>query len=67
VRLFRASEGVLAIGSGSGRGAWVCAPPGASGCLDRAVRRRALDRALGSTFSAHEVERIRAKLEDMSG
>jgi len=67
VRLFKAPGGDLAIGPGPGRGAWLCAPPAAIGCLEQAARRHALDRALRATFDAHAVRRIRAKLEDMSG
>ena len=67
VRISRHPDGTLAVGAGPGRGAWLCAPPAATGCLDDAVRRRALDRALRTTVRGDEAVRIRAKLEAMSG
>jgi predicted RNA-binding protein YlxR (DUF448 family) len=67
VRLSRGSDGALVLGPGTGRGAWLCAPPAAIDCFDQATRRGALDRALRVSVGADEVLRVRAKLEDMSG
>ena len=51
------------VGPGTGRGAWLCAPPDGLDCLDQAVRRRVLDKALRTTVSDAELEAVRAKLE----
>lgn len=57
----RTPDGALAVGAGApGRGAWFCrASPG---CFDRAVRRRALGRALRRELSSDELEVVRARL-----
>jgi predicted RNA-binding protein YlxR (DUF448 family) len=52
----------LRVGPGPGRGAWLCAEH-AVACLDLAVRRRALDRALRVAVGSDDVERLRAKLD----
>jgi predicted RNA-binding protein YlxR (DUF448 family) len=51
----------LVVGAGPGRGVWLCAgSPGA--CLDRAMRRGALARALRTDLPGGGSERLRAKL-----
>jgi hypothetical protein len=51
----------LVVGRGPGRGAWLCAAhPGA--CLDLALRRGALARALRTELPCGGTERLRAKL-----
>jgi len=67
VRIWRATDGTLRVGKGPGRGAWLCAPPGAVECLDVAQRRRSLDRALRISLRDDEVGALRATLEHMSG
>jgi predicted RNA-binding protein YlxR (DUF448 family) len=54
------------IGPGPGRGAWLCAEHPVA-CLDLAVRRRALARALRSEAPNGDVERLRARLEAKFG
>ena len=56
-------DGALHVGPGTGRGAWLCAPPDGLVCLEQAVRRRVLDKALRTTVSDAELEVVRAKLE----
>lgn len=63
VRLSCAPDGELHVGPGTGRGAWLCAPPEGLACLDLAVRRRVLDKALRTTVSDAELGAVRAKLE----
>ncbi|HEX6311053.1 MAG TPA: YlxR family protein [Acidimicrobiia bacterium] len=60
VRIVRAPDGGLAIGAGPGRGAWLCA--GSVECFDRAIRRRALGRALRRPVTEPEAAALRAKL-----
>ena len=67
VRVFLDADGEPQLGPGPGRGAWLCRPPAALGCLDAALRRRALDRALRATIAAPGVAALRAKLERLSG
>jgi hypothetical protein len=63
VRLARSpDDGRLQVGPGPGRGAWLCGPPAAPTCLDEALRRRALDRALRTTVTGDELQAVRAKL-----
>ncbi len=50
-----------------GRGAWLCAPPRVVDCFDEAVRRAALGRALRTSISRADVDRLRAKLEGRPG
>jgi predicted RNA-binding protein YlxR (DUF448 family) len=45
----------------------LCAPPRVVECFDEAVRRAALDRALRTSISRVDVDRLRAKLEDLPG
>ncbi|HEU5300706.1 MAG TPA: YlxR family protein [Acidimicrobiia bacterium] len=63
VRLFRAPDGTLGIGAGSGRGAWLCAPPSGPRCLDLARERRALDSALRTEIPGAHLDDVRARLE----
>jgi predicted RNA-binding protein YlxR (DUF448 family) len=51
----------LVVGAGPGRGAWLCADHPVE-CLDRALRRRAVTRALRAEVAGGDVERLRAKL-----
>jgi len=53
----------MQVGPGTGRGAWLCAPPDGLACFDQAVRRGALDKALRTNVSGADVEAARAKLE----
>ena len=62
VRVGRSPDGTLHMGPGPGRGAWLCAPPAATDCLDAAMRRRALERALRATVGGDEVAGLRARL-----
>jgi uncharacterized protein len=56
VRVVAAAEGSAAVGrSLAGRGAWLCA--GSPECLDRALRRGALGRALRAPI---DPDRVRA-------
>ena len=67
MRVHRGPDDHLAIGSGPGRGAWLCGAPDTLACFDEAAKRRALDRALRTPVGRNEVVALRAKLEDMSG
>ncbi|MFN8035735.1 MAG: YlxR family protein [Acidimicrobiia bacterium] len=61
VRVALRPDGSLAVGRHEpGRGAWLCA--GSTECFDRAVRRRALGRALRREVSTDEIEALRARL-----
>jgi predicted RNA-binding protein YlxR (DUF448 family) len=62
VRIARATDGRLAIGPGPGRGAWLCAEPDTARCLDQAVSRGALGRALRSELTKVELAELHAKL-----
>lgn len=54
------ADGILAVGSGlPGRGAWLC--PEVT-CVDTAIRRRSLPRALKAEIPAAELERLRLLL-----
>ncbi len=61
VRIARVPDGAVSVGTGPGRGAWLCASTTA-GCFEQAVRRRALDRALRTRLSDGELASLRAKL-----
>jgi predicted RNA-binding protein YlxR (DUF448 family) len=67
VRVSLDAAGEPHLGPGPGRGAWLCGPPATIRCLDDAQRRHALDRALRASISAHQVARLRAKLERLNG
>jgi predicted RNA-binding protein YlxR (DUF448 family) len=63
VRIGRSpTDGRLYVGTGPGRGAWLCGPPGTTACFDQAVRRRALEQALRTRLEDDEIEAVRAKL-----
>jgi len=66
VRIVRESNGTVSVGSGPGRGAWLCGPPSTERCFEQAVRRRALERALRARVSQEELAALRAKLLEMS-
>jgi len=61
VRIARAPDGTVSVGTGPGRGAWLCASTTA-GCFQQAVGRLALERALRTRLTAAELESLRAKL-----
>ncbi|HEV3451344.1 MAG TPA: YlxR family protein [Acidimicrobiia bacterium] len=60
-------DGAPRLGPGPGRGAWLCRPPATLGCLDAALRRGALDRALRAPLPGPGVTALRAKLAGLSG
>ena len=60
VRIAAGADGVVAVGPGPGRGAWLCAD--APACFDRAVQRRALSRALRRAVRGDELGQLRATL-----
>jgi hypothetical protein len=62
VRLSRGADGSIRVGPGTGRGAWLCGPPTTAACLEAAIRRRALDRALRGPVPTDEIEALRARL-----
>jgi predicted RNA-binding protein YlxR (DUF448 family) len=58
VRVVRDRTGRLALGRDRpGRGAWLCR--GSSACVDRAIRRRAFDRAFRVRLEDRQVDRDR--------
>lgn len=62
-RVVRSPEGAISIdvrGKAPGRGAYVCPDPQ---CLKRAIRSRAIDRALGVTVPQELYETLRAEME----
>ncbi|MHB8189669.1 MAG: DUF448 domain-containing protein [Ferrimicrobium sp.] len=59
VRL-RAPAGVLLVGAGDGRGAWICADSVA--CFDRAVGAKRLQRALRAEVELESITKVRASL-----
>jgi hypothetical protein len=67
VRVFLDADGRPGLGAGPGRGAWLCRAPDALACLDTALRRRALDRALRGTVATPDVDALRAKLQGLNG
>jgi predicted RNA-binding protein YlxR (DUF448 family) len=61
VRLTRRPDGCLVVGRGEpGRGAWLCA--GSPACFDKAVRRKALGRALRAEVLPDQLAEVRGKL-----
>jgi predicted RNA-binding protein YlxR (DUF448 family) len=61
VRVVRLHDGSLAVGrSGTGRGAWLCRD--SPGCIDRAEKRKAFDRALRGPVQSEQVDRLRSAL-----
>ena len=64
VRLVATDGGVLSVGRGlPGRGAWLCATT-AEDCLELAVRRRALGRALRVEIDPGAINSLRTNLAD---
>lgn len=61
VRVHRSPAG-LVTGDGAGRGAWLCREHPVA-CLEEAVRRRAVDRALRIPVGNDEIEQLRARLD----
>ncbi len=60
IRVRSGPEGLL-TGAGPGRGAWLCAAHPVE-CLERALSRKALGRALRAEISEGAVARLRATL-----
>ena len=64
VRVVRSPDGQVALdtkGKAPGRGAYVCR---SAACLKKAVKSRALDRALEVKIPDELIDRLAAKLED---
>jgi predicted RNA-binding protein YlxR (DUF448 family) len=61
VRIHRSPAG-LTTGLGAGRGAWLCREHPVV-CLDEAVKKRAVSRALRLTVGNDEIELLRARLD----
>jgi predicted RNA-binding protein YlxR (DUF448 family) len=60
-RIARRPDGTIAVGRHEpGRGAWLCA--GSAACFDRAVKRRAFERALRTPETFTDIEGLRARL-----
>jgi len=60
-RIARRPDGTIAAGRHEpGRGAWLCA--GSTACFDRAVKRRAFERALRTPVTNTDIEGLRARL-----
>ena len=51
----------LEVGAGSGRGAWLCAARPVE-CLDQAIKRRSVARALRCEVSSDDLASLRARL-----
>ena len=67
VRIVRSPEGVFSVdfkGKMPGRGAYVCPEPG---CLKKAVKARAIERALNVPIPAEIYERLEREMEDGNG
>ncbi|MDQ6854527.1 MAG: YlxR family protein [Actinomycetota bacterium] len=62
MRIARAPDGTLAVGSGPGRGAWLCGPPDTAACFELAVQRRALERALRTRLTDEALEALRGRM-----
>ncbi|HEX3564807.1 MAG TPA: YlxR family protein [Acidimicrobiales bacterium] len=66
VRLARLPTGELVVGrDAQGRGAWLCRS--SVSCVERALRRGALSRALRSPVAPDQVEQLRALLTRVEG
>jgi predicted RNA-binding protein YlxR (DUF448 family) len=50
---------------GAGRGAWLCVPPG--DCFQRAVRRKAFERAWRRPVSSDALDRLGTELAALAG
>ena len=67
IRVVRSPEGEISLdyrGKASGRGAYVC--PDAQ-CLKKAIRARALERALSTSIPPEILERLKAEMESGDG
>ncbi|MBR6208137.1 MAG: YlxR family protein [Oscillospiraceae bacterium] len=67
VRVVRSPEGTVSIdgrGKAPGRGAYLCRD---SQCLRKAVRSKALERALGVPIPEDVMERLRSEMEAADG
>jgi predicted RNA-binding protein YlxR (DUF448 family) len=62
VRVRTAPDGGLAVGPGAGRGAWFCTAPRTVECLDRALRKGALAKALRRPVATNHADDLRARL-----
>jgi predicted RNA-binding protein YlxR (DUF448 family) len=62
----RLGDGSLAVGRHQpGRGAWLCR--GSTGCVDRAVKRNAFERAFRQRVGNLQVDQIRTALLGQAG
>ena len=64
LRVVRTEEGTAVIdrtGKRNGRGAYICP---ASACLEKAVKTRALDRALDIALDPKTIEQLRTEIKD---
>ena len=57
----RATASGLELGAGPGRGAWLCRNHSAA-CLEEAMRRRTVERALRTSIGNDDIEGLRARL-----
>jgi uncharacterized protein len=67
VRVSLDADGRPRLGRGPGRGAWLCRAPDPLDCLDTALRRHALDRALRATVAPPDLTALRARLASLNG
>ena len=66
IRIVRSSQGEILLdrrGKIQGRGAYVCAD---AACIKRAIKTRALERALGTKIPDELIDKLTAELEDKS-
>ena len=67
IRAVRSPEGVISLdfkGKNPGRGAYVCKN---ADCLKKAIRSKALDRALEATIPAEVIEALHGQMEGTDG
>ncbi len=67
IRVVRAPEGGISLdfrGKANGRGAYVCPDPG---CLKKAIRARALERAFGVAIPEEIYAQLTAQMEAQDG
>ncbi len=67
LRVVRSPEGEISLdyrGKASGRGAYICPDPQ---CLKKAIRARALERALSTSIPPEILERLKAEMESGDG
>lgn len=65
IRIVRTPEGVIradSTGKTNGRGAYVCPDPA---CLEKAFRRKALNRAFRCAVRSGDLERVRTELDSI--